>query len=421
MLGGWIRRNRITLSCLGVLAAIAAAVPKLVEWRPPPPEHKTAHTFLVMSPLDSGDSSLRNAFIRANRVQERLKIECYAKKIELETPLPPLVNTHGLIIQAAEPGACEIDAHQVKASSVIEIQSPDSIIAGLSITGAKGAAVLVRGNRIRLEGLLLHHNHTGVLVAEKSNELTIRNSIFEANQIGLSLTGGNRKLEIRDNQFRTHQQAALWAVGQKPLLDAKAASVRVSDNQFTEDELSALFINVPVTIERNRFRGAKTAAIYVSGPSIMIRENRITNGASVGIKAEAVSDGLIERNEIDGNGAGGILLRYSTNTVVEDNRLYRNVYGIITLGGDPAAPNLLLNNLLLSQSVDAIYVIDSSPVLRGNQVRDNQKAALRIVESNAKNGRHPRANPLLQQNIFEKNGFDKPIREKMQAPPEEKS
>lgn len=416
----WLRNHWINLAGLAILAALAMAAPRLADYRGLPPERKAYSAFIVTSQADGGIGSLREALLDANRAPGRARIECRTDRITLETPLPPLINPYGLVIDA-RPGSCIINARGVDTVAVLEVHSPHSIIAGLTVTGASGAAVLVRSNAVHLDDLLLRQNDTGVLIAEGTSKLVIENSEFVANRLGISLSGNTAGLAITDNRFRAHETAALWAVAAKPPPATATVEVHIANNQFMDDMLSAVFINVPVRIEKNQFTRIETAAVYATGPGIVIQGNRMTQGTMFGIYADAVSNAVIEHNEVDANGAGGILIRYSESSTLRDNRLYRNRYGIIILFGDHSAPNLVLDNLVFSQSADAIYILGSSPVVQANRVRDSGQAALRIVDLIAQNGDDHRAEPVIKQNTFEKNTIDTPVREVVQAATDEDS
>jgi hypothetical protein len=103
-------------------------------------------------------------------------------------------------------------------------------------------------------------------------------------------------------------------------------------------------------------------------------------------------------------------LRGARGTEVRNNRVYVNGYGIAVVFGERGAPNVVSENLLLSQREDALFVVGGAPVLRDNRALGNRGAGLRVLDYVPRRGPQVPADPLMQGNVLEGNGHDLPAR-----------
>jgi hypothetical protein len=103
-------------------------------------------------------------------------------------------------------------------------------------------------------------------------------------------------------------------------------------------------------------------------------------------------------------------VRDSLNSVVRDNRVYANGFGIVIVFGDPRRPSTFVDNVVWGQQHDGVYVIGGSPILSTNQLRVNAGAGLRIDDFVDARGALRRAEPLLRDNALDRNGSDVPVR-----------
>jgi hypothetical protein len=224
----------------------------------------------------------------------------------------------------------------------------------------------------------------------------------------LRAEGGGASVAVNDSRFERHAQAAIWAVSPNPVAGGPAVSVRHS--RFQDDRISLVLVNVAAEVEHNDFAGAQTAALYVTGAA-GVRHNRFRGGAGIGILADASDAAVIEDNELDHNAAVGVILRHARATEVRRNRVYANGFGIAVVFGHAGRPNLLADNLVLSQSEDGLYIVGAAPVLRANRSLSNRRAGLRVLDYVPRRGPRVAARPLLQENVFERNGVDAPQHE----------
>lgn len=413
-------RRRIGLLVLALLGLAAASEGWLRGVRPSAPGLRARARLVVTSSNDAGAGSLREAIFAAARAEVPAIITFRTRKVVLKSPLPPLVNPKGVVVDARE-AQTEIDARGVSEGSVLEVRSPDSLLEGLRVRSAVGAAILVRARGVRLRGLQLSDCAEAVTLAEGASEVVLEESRFEANATGVTIPPEARAVTVRNSRFARHDQAAVWAVSAQPAPGATADDLVVRENQFEDDRISVVLINVAGRVERNEFRRAREAAVYVMGQGAVLRENRTREGAGLGIFADEAEGALIEANELDHNAAVAIIVRSSGGTVVQRNRIYSNGYGIAVVFGQKARPNLLSGNLLFAQSQDAFYIVGGSPLLRENRALQNRFAAARVLDYLPREGEGALipAEPLLQDNVFQDNSQDAPVRGVYRQPPKE--
>ena len=113
-----------------------------------------------------------------------------------------------------------------------------------------------------------------------------------------------------------------------------------------------------------------------------------------------------------------MLLRSSSRAVVRANRMHGNGYGLAVILGALESPGLVVDNVLLGQKVDGLFVLGGSPSLRDNQVVGSGAAALRILDYVPSEGRTILSNPRLERNRLIGNLIDEPIRGRYLVPPE---
>lgn len=398
---------------LGFLAVFAQP---LAGRRPVQPELRAGVEFLVTSPRDTGPGSLREAIFAADRAQTRARIRIRTDRLVLETPLPPLVNPDGVVIEASDSSA-EIDARGVGGEPVLDVAAPRSVVRGLRIRGTAGSAILVRASGARLQNVTLIECTVAVHLAEGVEDLSVEDSSFEANSTGIRLEPGAAGVRVINNRFRRHDGAAVWAVSTSAPLPGVPPTIVLRGNRFEDDRVSLVLINTPAEVNDNQFDRAAEAAIYLTGPAT-VRRNRIQRGARVGVFGDAPDRALIEDNEVNHNFAVGILLRQARSTEVRRNRVYENGYGIAAVIDGGGGPTVVADNQVLSQREDGLYVVGASPILRGNSALGNRSAGLRVLDYVRLRRGRLAGNPLLQENVFRGNGVDAPVRGEYREPRE---
>src|SRR5262249_7558023 len=116
---------------------------------------------LVTTPNDAGPGSLREAIFAADRADRAATIVFKTPRVVLTTELPPLVNPLGVHLDTGG-SEIEIDARAQTGDSVLEIRSPGSLVEGLRIRGATGAALLIRAPRVQVRRVIIAESSDGV-------------------------------------------------------------------------------------------------------------------------------------------------------------------------------------------------------------------------------------------------------------------
>jgi len=399
------RRGAIRWAVVGFLVLCLLSLPWLTELRPPPLLALAQREYHVTVLADGGRGSLREAIVAANQTAGRARILLPGHRISLETPLPPLVNPHGTVIQGRSGSG--IDAAALEGGPVLDVIAPGSSLGGFEILHGAGQGILVRSPHVQLENLALVGCGSGVHALGGARGLNVTSNRFEGNETGVTVEGWMESAKIVDNVFREHRRAGVWAVVPE---SREGAELTISRNRFEGDTIAVVAMNVGARIEDNHVSGFREAGILVSGRDNLVRRNRIRAGRSYGICAVASEATVIEQNETDHNEAVGILLKNALSTVVRANRVYGNGFGIVVVFGDPLRPSRVAENLVWQQSFDGVYVIGGSPVVSGNQVRTSGRAGIRIDDFEGRRGAIRAAHPLLSDNVLERNLFDDPRR-----------
>src|SRR5262245_973003 len=128
------RRSRTGLAVI-ILLGLLAVVQQWLADRRPSRWLESKRRFVVSNSLDAGPGSLREAIFDADAAGERARIDILAARIVLRSPLPPLVNPFGIVVDGGviQP---EIDASGIGSGSVFDVASATSEIAGITVTNA---------------------------------------------------------------------------------------------------------------------------------------------------------------------------------------------------------------------------------------------------------------------------------------------
>jgi len=399
------RRANVGWAVVAFLGLCLLALPWLADLRPPPLPDRAQDEYRVTTTGDGGLGSLREAIVAANRAPGRARIVLPPRRIRIETPLPPLVNPAGVVVQGRS--GSEIDASVLSGGPALDVIAPGSSLRGFHVLRGAGQGILIRSPHVQVEDLVLMACGSGLHALGGARELRVTGSRFEANDVGVTLEGGVAGVRIVDNVFRGHRRAGLWAVSSE---DTGRPELLVLRNRFEGDAISIVAMNVGARIEGNHISGFGEAGVFISGRENALRSNRIRSGRTYGICAVSSEATVIEGNEADHNRAVGILLKNTFSTVVKANRVYANGFGIVVVFGDPLRPSRVAENLVWQQSFDGVYIIGGSPLVSGNQVRASGGAGIRIDDFEGVRGAVRLAQPLLTDNVLERNLFDDPKR-----------
>lgn len=356
-------------------------------------------TIVVTNGADRGAGSLREALFIAAAAKSPSTISVRVPKITLSTALPPIVSAQGVHLVAGERNA-EIDANALPSGPVLDVSSANVSIEGLHIRNCRGSGVLLRASRFRLQATTIQACDVGVDVAENASEVLLERNRFAANRVGVRFAGSNKNISVLKNEFAAQRDAGIWAVRGDEAARGEPISIR--ENRFTNERIGVLVANVAVALERNDLLNASEAAIQLMGTGAVVRDNRISGGAAMGIVAENSRGAVIEANEIDGLGAYGIMLKSSADAVVQGNRVHNSGYGLAFVLG--TSPSTARDNTILEPKFNGIDVIGDSPVLRDNTVLRPRALALKVVDFKGPDGRTVRSQPFLEGNNFDARG-----------------
>jgi parallel beta-helix repeat protein len=346
---------------------------------------------------DRGPGSLREALFIAAAATGKATVSINVPKVSLASALPPLVNAHGMSIVARQGGA-EIDAQGLNEAAVFDIAGPNIVLQGVTIRNCPEAGVLLRATRFRLEGTTIEACDVGVEVAENAGDILIERNRFAKNRLGIRFAASSRNAAVVKNEFSGHKDAAIWAVRSAPDLSDPPISVR--DNRFVREPIGVLAGNVAILLERNEFRDAQTAAVQLIGEGAVVRGNRISGGASMGIVVENARAAVVDNNELDHLAAYGIMVKTSSNTLVRGNRVHNCGYGMAFVLGDAANPSTAVENTIIEPKYNGIDIIGDSPILRRNHVLRPRVRSLSVADFTSPEGKRIQAKPFLDNNTF---------------------
>jgi hypothetical protein len=352
---------------------------------------------LVTSSFDSGPGSLRAAMFAALRSDRPAVIVIRPAAVVVQNPLPPLVSAQHLLVRS-EHGRSEIDASALRASPLFDVRGDSTAFENLAIRGASITAIRAAGKgRVALDGVQVAGSAVGLSVAGNV-ELEVSGVEFLDNGIGIELTGEGRTV-VEDSVFRDQSNAGIWYV-------PGAGSMEVANASFEGGRYGLVLGNGRTDVRSSAIRGFGANGILALGGTLNVSESRIGGGSGTGVHAARVDAVALTDNEIFDVRGMGMLLQAVAAGVVNDNRLYRNGYGIATITSARAAVKLT-NNLLVAQELDGVVLFGDSPIVTGNRALRNGAAGIRVLNLKAF-GTYTRAQPLLADNVLLDNGIDEP-------------
>ena len=354
-------------------------------------------TLSVTNGSDRGAGTLREALFIVATAPGPARISLEVPRISLATPLPPIVNSHGVRILARAAGS-EIDARALGDGAVLDVAAANVSVSGLTIRNCANDGILVRALHFSLENTTLEACDVGVEVAGNARGLLLEDNHFLNDRIGVRFSAPSPGTTVAANQFSGEKEAGVWAV--RGAADAQAGAISVRDNRFDNDHDGIVAGNISLLIEQNQITGAQAAAVDLVGAGVLVRGNRVSGGPGMGIIAEGARAAVIERNEVNGLAAYGIMIRGSSSALVRANRLYDCAYGMAFVLGDARNPSTAVDNIIIEPRYDGIDVIGDAPILRRNHVLQPHAFALRVQDFERPDGRTVAATPFLDHNSF---------------------
>jgi parallel beta-helix repeat protein len=362
------------------------------------PRHGAGSTVVdVTNGADRGPGSLREALFIAAGAPGPATVSIKVPKIVVETPLPPLLNPHGMSLTAPSPGT-EVDAHALTSGPVFDVGGADTSIDGLHIVNCPASAILVRAVGFHLQSSSIESCDVGVDVADNASDTLIERDQFTGNRLAIRFAAAGKHTVVDQNRFSQDKDAGVWAVGADNA--ARGESISLHDNHFADEHTGIVAGNLPILVEGNEFSNSREAAIHLVGAAAVIRGNRISGGESMGVIAENARGAIVDNNEIDGFAAYGIMVRGSAGVLLRNNRMHSCGYGIAFVLGEPNAPSTAVENMIIEPKFNGIDVIGDSPILRKNQVLRPHALALHVDGFQPASGPRVQAHPFLDNNNF---------------------
>jgi parallel beta-helix repeat protein len=395
-----MRMNRRSAVAIAVVVLLGAIV-ILGRWyqgrRALPHPGAGSSVVEVTNGADRGPGSLREALFIAAGAPGQATVSIKVPKIVVETPLPPLVNPHGMSLIAPAPGT-EVDAHALSSGPVFDVGGADTSIDGLHIINCPATAILVRAVRFHLQSSAIESCDVGIDIADNASDTVLERNQFTNNRLAIRFAAAGRHTVVEQNKFSQDKDAAVWAVGGDGA--ARGDPINLHDNRFADEHTGIVAGNIPILVERNEFSNSREAAVHLVGAAAVIRGNRISGGESMGIIAENARGAIVDNNEIDGFAAYGIMVRGSAGVLLRNNRLHSCGYGIAFVLGDANAPSTAVENMIIEPKFNGIDVVGDSPILRKNQVLRPHALALHVDAFQPSGGPKVQAHPFLDNNNF---------------------
>jgi hypothetical protein len=354
-------------------------------------------TVEVTSAADRGPGTLREALFIVAAANGPADIWLKVKSIAPETPLPPLVNPHGVRLMAQQ-GGTDIDAHALGATPVLDVAGAATSIEGLRLHDCAGSAILLRAAQFRLRASSIEGCDVGVDVAENSSDVLLERNRFVNDRVGVRFAASTHDAVLVGNTFANSRDAGVWAVRAQP--DAHGTAITARENHFDGGRSGVVAANVALLIERNEFSNQPESGIHLLGEGAVVRGNHITGGPGMGMIVENARESVIDNNELDHLGAYGIMVRGSASVLVRANRVHNCGYGLAFVLGDAHRPSTAADNTIIAPQFNGIDVIGDSPVLRNNQVLEPHAYALHVSDFEQPDGTKVRSHPALENNNF---------------------
>ena len=351
----------------------------------------------VTSTADRGPGTLREALFIVASANGKADVRLRVNRIAPETPLPPLVNPHGVRI-IGQQGNTQIDAHALGGAPVLDVAGANTSLESLQVSNCPGSAILLRATQFRLRASTIEGCDVGVDVAENAGDVLLERNLFSGDRIGVRFAASTRNGVVVGNTFLHSRDAGVWAVRAEP--DARGSAIAVRENHFEGNRSGVVAANVGVLIERNEFDGDAESGVHLLGAGAVVRGNHVTGGAGMGVMADNASDDVIDNNELDHLAAYGVMLRGSASILVRANRVHNCAYGLAFVLGDPRRPSTAAGNTIIAPQFNGIDVIGDSPILRDNQVLQARAYALHVVDFERPDGVRVTAHPTLENNNF---------------------
>lgn len=402
---------------VGALMAFALALLAVAVGRVDPhvTDARTPADFIVDSGRDAGPDSLRDAILAADRLSSGARIVIRVRRIEIDSALPPLLNPHGIAIEAA-PGDGVLDAAAQTSGATLQINSPDSTLQGLTIVHARLAGVVVNAPGVQLDSLRVANSSVGVLIHPAAHGVVIRTSTFQSNATAVQVEAGAQDIAILSSILRGSSRAGLWFVGAAPTVSSSerpgdvatspAAALRVIDSVFDANASGMVVGNQSVWVQKSRFLTSAMSGFLLLGGSVNLQDSQFQGSGGAALSLADGRHVVVLHNTFADNRSTAVLVRDS-DAVIDGNTVAHDGVGIVAITERGAALTQIRNNLITRCTADAISVIGGSTYVHSNRALDNRGAGIRILD--LLDGRtRVKATPQLGTNVLQGNAVDMP-------------
>lgn len=400
-------RRGLTLGAMtacGILV-LAAAIPA----RRMGPAAAASADFVVTSAHDAGPGTLRDALLACDRLSSHCHILLRARQVLIESPLPALINPHGIEIEAAGAGAT-IDASRETQGPALEIKGARSVLTGIRIVDARRYGILVDAPGAELTSVTVEDSKVGVMLGADASGTIVRTSLLEHDETGLMAETGISNVGLMSDIFRLNTRAGLWFVGAPDARRGDAGDaaqeeprLRVIDTVFEKNATGAVLANKGTLLQKDRFIDNQ-AALNVIGGAARIEDSEFRGSEGTAASVSSARSVVLSRNMLVSNKAAALIVRDS-GVRIEDNTLAHNGEGLVLIGGAGAFTPLVKDNRITDSAADGITLIGGAPLLQGNQVIGNRGAGLRPLDL-VQGHENLKADPRLDHNVFHANGVD---------------
>jgi hypothetical protein len=197
-----MRTSARTLVAVAVLLLLGglAALGWWYQARQQPTAGQPAGTLTVevTSAADRGPGTLREALFIVAAATGKADVLLKVKSIAPETPLPPLVNPHGVRILTQQ-GGTEIDARGLSGGPLLDVAGANTSIEGLQLRNCAAGAILLRAAQFRLRTSTIESCDVGVDVAENASDVLLEQPLH-----GRSHRRALRSFDAQRGRSRQH-------------------------------------------------------------------------------------------------------------------------------------------------------------------------------------------------------------------------
>jgi hypothetical protein len=366
---------------------------------------RAAAELIVTSAADAGPGTLREAILAADRAPERAQIVVTAKRITIESPLPALVNKHGIDLRAAS-DAGVIDAAQV-AGTTLQIAAATTRLTGIHILNAHTTAIVVDAAAVQLDSIHVESSKVGVLLGEGAEGCVIRSATFDNNEIAVTGDALVADVFIVGSVFRANTRAGLWLVGSpqdKTRPGRAERPLRLVDGLFEKNALGAVIANHPILIQKTRFIDSLQSGVLILGGMARVEDAEFRGSGGNAISVSSGQAVELLRNSFLDNRATAILARDSDITI-ERNNLHGNASGLVSIISREPVRAVIRDNVISATTGDALTLIGGAPQVQGNRITDNHGVGVRVLDL-AMRGSQLKTTPQLDANLVKGNAVD---------------